>query len=99
MPKALTTGAAIFGCDNANKGILEKFEDLQNGYFSLDKLSAIGLPSVAYCANALNLSPKYLGDMIKKETGKVAQEYIQSKIIEVAKERIFDINKSKSEVA
>ncbi len=85
--------------DNANKGILERFEDLLSEYFSSDKPSNIGLPSVAYCADALNLSPNYFGDLIKKETGKSAQEYVQSKIIEVAKERIFDFNKSVSELA
>jgi AraC-like DNA-binding protein len=85
--------------DNANKGILERFEDLLNGYFSSEKPSVIGLPSVAYCADVLNLSPNYFGDMIKKETGKSAQEYIQSKIIDVAKEKIFDIDKSISQVA
>jgi len=85
--------------DNANKGILERFEDLLNDYFLSDKPSTIGLPSVAWCADALNLSPNYFGDLIKKETGKSAQEYVQSKIIEVAKERIFDFNKSVSELA
>ncbi len=85
--------------DNANKGILERFEDLLSEYFSSDKPSNIGLPSVAWCADALNLSPNYFGDLIKKETGKSAQEYVQSKIIEVAKERIFDFNKSVSQLA
>ncbi len=85
--------------DNANKGILERFEDLLNDYFSSDKPSNIGLPSVAWCADALNLSPNYFGDLIKKETGKSAQEYVQSKIIEVAKERIFDFNKSVGQLA
>ena len=85
--------------DNANKGILEKFEELLNGYFSSDKPTAIGLPSVTYCADALNLSPNYFGDLIKKETGKSAQEYIQNKIIDVAKERVFDLDKSVTEVA
>lgn len=85
--------------DNANKGILEKFEALLNGYFTSDKPQSIGLPSVAYCAEALHLSPNYFGDLIKKETGKSAQEYIQSKVIDIAKEKIFNINKSISEVA
>lgn len=84
--------------DNANKGILEKFEELMNAYFSSDKPQNIGLPSVAYCADELNLSANYFGDLIKKETGKSAQEYIQSKVIEVAKERIFG-DKSISQVA
>ncbi|RXK83634.1 helix-turn-helix domain-containing protein [Filimonas effusa] len=85
--------------ENANKGILEKFEDLLAGYFSSNKPQTIGLPSVAYCAEALHLSANYFGDLIKKETGKSAQEYIQTKLINVAKERIFDIDKSISEVA
>lgn len=84
--------------DNANKGILEKFEDLMNDYFSSDKPQSIGLPSVSWCADELHLSANYFGDLIKKETGKSAQEYIQSKVIEVAKERIFD-DKSISQVA
>lgn len=85
--------------DNVNKGIVERFEGVLNGYFSSDKPQHIGLPSVAYCAEQLHLSPNYFGDVIKKETGKPAQEYIQEKVIDVAKERIFDIDKSISEVA
>ena len=75
------------------------FENLLNEYFQTDKPQTIGLPSVAYCANELNLSPGYFGDLIKKETGKTAQDYIQSKVIDVAKERIFDESKSVSEIA
>jgi AraC family transcriptional activator of pobA len=83
----------------ALKGILERFEDLLNGYYQSDKPQNIGLPSVAYCANELNLSPGYFGDLIKKETGKTAQEYIQSKVIDIAKEKVFDKSKSVSEIA
>jgi AraC-like DNA-binding protein len=85
--------------DNANKGILERFETLLNEFFSSDKPQEVGLPSVAYCAGELNLSPNYFGDLIKKETGKSAHEFIQLKLIDVAKERIFDVNKSVSDVA
>ncbi len=85
--------------DNAHKGVLEKFEELLNGYFSSKKPKEIGLPSVAYCADQLHLSANYFGDLIKKETGKSAQEYIQSKVMDVAKERMFDQSKSVSEIA
>ena len=85
--------------DNAHKGTLERFESLLNEYFQSERPQTIGLPSVAYCANELNLSPGYFGDLIKKETGKTAQEYIQTKVINVAKERIFDHSKSVSEIA
>lgn len=85
--------------DNTHKGILQRFEELLNNYFSSDQSKTIGLPTVGYCAAELNLSANYFGDLIKKETGKSAQEYIQSKVIDVAKERIFDPEKSISEVA
>jgi len=85
--------------DNVNKGILEKFEEVLNNYFSSEKPQTIGLPSVAYCAGELNLSANYFGDLIKKETGTSAQEYIQAKVIMVAKEKIFSLDKSISEVA
>ena len=65
-----------------------------NDYYLSDKPETIGLHPVAYCASELNLSASYFGDLIKKETGKTAQEYIQSKVIDVAKEKIFDLYKS-----
>lgn len=85
--------------ENVNKGILEKFEDLLNHYFSSEKPNSIGLPSVSYCADEFHLSANYFGDLIKKETGKTAQEYIQNKIIDVAKEKVFNIDKSISQIA
>lgn len=85
--------------DKIHQGILERFESLLNQYFYSEKPQTVGLPSVAYCASELNLSAGYFGDLVKKETGKTAQEYIQSKLIDVAKERIFDQSKSVSEIA
>jgi AraC family transcriptional regulator, transcriptional activator of pobA len=85
--------------DHAATGTLEKFEHSLNDYFSSEKPLEAGIPSVAYFANELHLSPNYFGDLIKKETGKTALEYIQAKLIDVAKEKIFDPNKSVSEVA
>jgi AraC family transcriptional activator of pobA len=85
--------------DNANKGILEKFETLLNKFFASEKPQEVGLPSVAYCASELNLSANYFGDLIKKETGKSANEYIHLKLIDVAKEKVFDSKKSVSEIA
>lgn len=83
----------------ANKGILERFEDLLNAYFESDKPQQNGLPSVAYCAEQLNLSANYFGDLIKKETGKSALDYIQAKVMDMAKEKIFDPKRSLSEIA
>jgi AraC-like DNA-binding protein len=85
--------------EHVNKGILEKFETLLNDYFSSDRPKEMGLPSVAYCAHALNLSVNYFGGLIKRETGKSAQEYIHNKIIDISKNKIFDIHKTVNDVA
>ncbi|MDF9801284.1 AraC family transcriptional activator of pobA [Catalinimonas alkaloidigena] len=85
--------------DNVHTGILEGFENLLNDYFQTDKAQRLGLPSVAWCASELNLSPNYFGDLVKKETGQSAQDYIQAKVIEVAKEKIFGPNKTVNEIA
>ena len=85
--------------DHAHKDLLARFETLLDDYFLSDKPQALGLPSVSYCAGELSLSAKYFGDLVKKETGKTAQEYIQAKLIDVAKEKIFDTSRSISEIA
>ncbi len=85
--------------DNIHKDVLTKFEVLLDEYFQSDKPKTTGLPSVAYCAGQFNLSPNYFGDLVKKETGKSAQDYIQEKLIDIAKEKVFDISKSISEIA
>lgn len=82
-----------------NKDVLTKFEQLLKTYFQSDLPKSTGLPTVAYCAEELNLSANYFGDLVKKETGKSALEYIQAKVIDLAKERIFDRSKSISEIA
>lgn len=54
----------------------------------------IGLPFIANYASELNLSPNYFGGLIKKETGKSAQEYIRNKTITIGKDKIFDSTKT-----
>lgn len=85
--------------DHDHKGIIEKFEQILHTYFSTDKPQNIGLPTVAYCAEALNLSANYFGDLIKKESAITAQEYIHTIIMDVAKERLFNMDYSISEIA
>lgn len=84
---------------NANKDILVRFEDLLNDYFKSGKAQTLGLPSVAYCAEMLYLSPNYFGDLIKKETGNTALDFIQTRLIDEAKVKIFEANTSLGEIA
>lgn len=82
-----------------NKDILVRFENLMDNYLKSEITKTLGLPTVKYCADQLHLSANYFGDLIKKETGKSAQEQIQLKLMEIAKERVFDLSKSISEIA
>ncbi len=61
----------------ANKDVVTRFETLLDEYFEDEQLRQQGLPTVKYIADKICLSPNYFGDLIKKETGKTAQEYIQ----------------------
>ena len=80
--------------NQVNKDIIVRFEHLLDEYFQGQVALTEGLPSVKYC-----LSPNYFGDLIKKETGKTAQEYIQCRIIELAKERILEGSQTVSQIA
>jgi AraC-like DNA-binding protein len=84
---------------NANRDVLMQFEQLLDEYFRSDKVHELGTPNVTYCAEQLHLSPNYFGDLIKKETGGTALEYIQNKTINEAKARLFDTGKSINDVA
>lgn len=85
--------------DTVNIGILEKFEALLNDYFLSDNPQNIGLPTVGYFADQLHLSANYFGDLFKKETGQSAKDYILNKTIEVAKNKVFETDKTINEIA
>lgn len=85
--------------DHINRGMVKNFKQLLNHYFKCDNLIETGIPSVAYFADKLNISANYFGDLIKKEAGKSAQEYIKDKIIDEAKNKIYNRSKSINEIA
>ena len=60
-----------------NNDIIVRFERLLDEYFDGPMPQQEGLPSVKYFADKVFLSPNYFGDMIRKQTGKTASEYIQ----------------------
>jgi len=85
--------------EELNQGTIEQFDKELNAYYKSEKPQTIGLPSVSYFADRLNLSANYFGDLVKKETGKSAQEYIHLKIMNKAKDLILDNSRSVSEIA
>lgn len=83
----------------ANKDVLTRFEHLLDDYFQSGKTQTAGIPTVRYFAEAVFLSPNYFGDLVKKETGKSPQEYIQAQIMDLAKDMLLGSEKSVSQIA
>ena len=85
--------------EKSNHQMLERLETLLTAYFNSDDLLSTGLPTVAYLADMLNISPKYLSCMLKMLTGQNTQQHIHGKLIEKAKEKLSTTNLSVSEIA
>jgi AraC-like DNA-binding protein len=82
-----------------NKGTVAQIERLLKSYFNSDKPSELGLPTVKYCAEQVNLSPNYLSDLLKKETGKNTKEHIDYYLIEKAKSLLMNPDLNINEIA
>lgn len=82
-----------------NHDIIARFEHLLDEYFTGDTPQKEGLPSVKYFADKVFLSPNYFGDMIRKQTGKTASDYIQDKVIDLAKQALLSSGKTMTEIA
>lgn len=85
--------------NEVNRDALTRFEELLDEYFQSKLPLETGLPSVKYFADKICLSPNYFGDMVKKETGLTPQEYIQEKVIELAKERMTTTEDTVSQIS
>lgn len=85
--------------EKSSHQILERLEKLLNNYFDSNDLISKGLPTVGHIAKSLNLSPKYLGSLLKVLTGQNTQQHIHEKLIEKAKEKLSTTGLSISEIA
>jgi AraC-like DNA-binding protein len=83
----------------ANHAVLIKMEQLMNDYFDRQETLKNGIPTVEYLAAQLKLSPHYFSDLIKSLTGQSAQQHIQEKMIERAKEYLSVTDLSVAEIA
>ncbi len=81
-----------------NKDVIMAFEDLIDDYYASGKAADNGTLTVNWCAQQLNLSPNYFGDLVKKDTGKSPMEHIQAKSMNIAKEMLWQTKHSISEI-
>ena len=84
---------------NQSKDVIIEFEKLLLNYFKLRNSKENNIPTVKFCAGVLNLSPNYLSDLLKKETGKSAKEHIHLHLLEKSKTQLLNTNKSIKEIA
>lgn len=82
-----------------NNDLLSKLEKLLDNYFKSDKLATNGIPTVQFVAGELSLSPNYISDMLRVQTGQTTQQHIQNRVIEKAKELLSTTAMSVSEIA
>jgi AraC-like DNA-binding protein len=84
---------------NQSQDVVSQFEHLLHAYFKLENLAENGLPSVDYFAERVNLSPNYLSDLLKKETGKNIKSHINEQVVEKAKTMLLNSRSTVSEIA
>lgn len=79
--------------------LLGRFEDILFDYFASGKFREYGLPKIDLIARELHVSPRYLSDTLKMETGKTAIEHIHLYLIDEAKNLLHDSNYTVSQIA
>lgn len=79
--------------------IISKFTEILKLYFENKNHESNGLPTVKYMASELAISPKYLSDLLKAETGKTALEHIHIFLIGEAKNIMMSTNNTIAETA
>jgi AraC-like DNA-binding protein len=84
---------------SSSNSVIIQIEKILSEYFKQDDVGQKGLPSVKYLADQVNLSPGYLSDLLKKETGKNTQDHIHFYLIEEAKNILLSTDKSVGEIA
>ncbi|MBL4677109.1 MAG: AraC family transcriptional regulator [Mucilaginibacter sp.] len=82
-----------------NHDLLTKLETMLTLYLDSRQGLQSGLPTVEYLADQLNLSPRYLSDMLRSLTGQSAQQHIHQKVTDKAKEYLTNTKLSVAEIA
>lgn len=79
--------------------IATRFNTILAAYFKERQIKESGLPTVTYMAEKLNISPRYLSDLLKQETGKTALELIHLYLMSEAKNLLTEGKMNVSEIS
>jgi AraC-like DNA-binding protein len=92
-------GRQLITRSQTNTSIVSQIQDLLKQSITDSRISELGLPTVKYLAAKVHLSPNYLSDLLKKETGSTAQDLIHAHLLEEAKRLLIHSEKNVSEIA
>ncbi len=81
------------------KEIVSSFNDAIRSYFEDAMMDISGLPKIEDIAERLKVSPRYLTDSLKAETGKSAMEHIHLYLVDEAKNMLLQPDMTVSEIA
>ncbi len=82
-----------------NNDLLARLEQQLEDYFNEDSSLVKGLPAVNAAAENLNVTPRYLSDLLRNLVGLNAQQFIHEKVIEKAKEYLAKDELTIAEIA
>ncbi|MCB0785479.1 MAG: helix-turn-helix transcriptional regulator [Flavobacteriales bacterium] len=82
-----------------SRDVVSTVERLLKDYYNEGGFVASGPPSIAYLASACALSPSYLSDLLRNETGRSAKDHINDFIVEKAKDLLLSTNEPVSGIA
>ena len=82
-----------------SRDILARLELLLDDYLRSDAPVMQGVPTVAYCADKLCLSPNYFNDLVREATGVSALKLIRDRMLEVAKAKLSNPMQRVNEIA
>jgi AraC family transcriptional activator of pobA len=83
----------------ANHQILDRLNDALDACFDGGVIKKTGVPTVAFVAQHLNVSPHYLSGLLRSITGLNTQQHIHKKLIDKAKELLSTTSLTVSEIA
>ena len=83
----------------SNSDLLNQFIDEVEKYVAVNQLEEKTIPTIEDMASVMAMTPRYLSDALKVETGKTAMENLHLHMIDKAKDLLLESNTSVANVA
>ncbi len=85
--------------EEINTTLSKKFHTILIDFFESNMMDSKGVPTVDWIANKLAITPRYLSDSLKVDTGKTAKEHIHIYLIDEAKNILLEPRMTIAETA